>query len=799
MHKANRHFKNIIAQEKAVGVVERWLKRFGACRHFSGVADILVIAGPPASGKKLLMLETVHLLGRERLHLHMGEFAFADDLNRLLGSDGILTAWIAEHPQGCVVFEDIDECDHSIQRAIAAIVSDGAAGAPERYTQAVFLFLFKIKAPEWVEAAALERFYEQPLLGEAHLYESLAAVGASDDSGVVRALFDPELLNVLSETDLALLAPHTLEAMSSITEQILRDSTERWNADHAVTIKLQHVTDLATALLLSFSPYLNSTRVAHKLPAYFYDLLYGELPETGSVTVDVSKEARNWLHALFSTEADIRSFGKYDRRFNLLWERKEAKEGLQLRLRTIDERSQEPNRAQALGDRLFIHPVERHGFDAIAGQNRVKKQLSAVAGLLRDEAGLTLPKGMLLYGPEGVGKSLLVKAFAKEAGLPYLYLRGSDLFDEGLIEAAYQRARQAAPLIVILENVDVKGLIEGGYTAIPTEVLGSAIDRSPDSPETFVFTVMTAQQKEEVPKALTHAGRIDQVVEVPELDKEARLFFAEQLLQKPHEKIDIERITRYMSGMNGYELGRIAKACALEAIKQGKKKLDEAIIIAQINTIKYGSRLDRKRLKNFEEDLRKSAYHEAAHAVTSMILLPEVEIEQVTVIPRSETLGLVSYTQENLQTNMSAREIRGNIAVCLAGRLATLRQFGEDKGMETGAYNDLQQATLYAYSAVAQYGMDETLQNISIELLQQNVGATLFDRKIEERVAHWIAQGTEEARRVIDAHWEMVETVAQRLIKEEFIEGSELPALFAGGRRPGSKSANKNSNRKEKH
>ena len=778
-------FADLIIHEKPLALLWQWLQRFGTCRHFGGVADVLVIAGAPASGKKLLMLRTLEHLGRERLHLHMGEFAFADDIDRLLGDKGILTQWIASHPEGAVVFEDIDESDHSIQRAVAAIVSDGAPGAPQRYAEALFVFLFKIKAPEWIEEGFLDRYYAQPLLEQARLYEALASVGAPGDNGAVRLLFDPNLLNVLSETDLILLYPHDLKALQKITEQMLQTSRQRWNEEHTVTLELSHPSELALALLLSFSPYLNSTRVAHKLPAYLFDLLCADLPEAGVVTLDVSKDARNWLRTVFASESDIKSFGKYDRRFSLVWERTVHEKGLEVRLRTIEERSQEFTQAPVQSDRLRIHPVGKNGFKSIAGQKRVKKQLAALVKLLRDEKGLerfgiTLPKGLLLYGPEGVGKTLLVKAFSKETGLPYLYLHGSDLFNEDLIEAAYQRARQAAPLLVILDNVDVKGIIEGNLTPIPTEALGTAIDRSPDAPESFIFTVMTAQHKEEVPGALMHPGRIDQFVEVPVLDKEARLFFAKQLLEKPHEKIDTERITRYMSGMNGYELGRIAKACALEAIKLGKHKLDEQIIIDQINTIKYGSRLDKKRLKNFEEDLRNSAYHEAAHAVTSMVLLPEVEIEQVTVIPRSEALGLVSYTQEDMQANMSAMEIRGNIAVCLAGRLATIRKFGEAKGNETGAYNDLQQATMYAYSAVTQYGMDETLQNISIELLQQNVSNTLFGDKVQERIAHWIAEGTAKAQEVIDAHWALIDTVAQRLIKEEFIEGGELKALFEG-------------------
>jgi len=772
-------------QEKAAAAITQWLARGDACRRFGGIADMLVIAGPPASGKKLLMLQTLKTLRRERLHLHLGEYAFADDIDRLLGEKGVLTQWIAAHPEGAVVFEEIDACDRSIQRALAAIVSDGAPGAPERYARALFVILFKIKEPEWLEEGFLERYYAQPLLEQAHVYESLAAIGTADDNGVMRPLFDPELLNVMSETDLVLLRPHDLPALQRITEAVLRQSLAQWNETHAVQAEAHHPRELSLALLLSFSPYLNSTRVAHKLPAYLYDLVAAELPESGTVTIDIGRDARNLLRTTFADEDDLKSFGKYDRRFRLIWEYRPDEGGMTLRLRSIEEREGELPAAVS-ADRLFIR-TSGEGFSEIAGQKRVKRQLAALTKLLRNEAGLkqfgiTLPKGLLLYGPEGVGKSMLVKAFAKEANLPYLYLHGSDLFDEALIEAAYRRARQAAPLIVILENVDVKGLIEGSYTPIPTEALGAAIDRSPDEAERFVFTVMTAQHKEEVPQSLMHPGRIDQFVEVPELDKEARLFFAGKLLEKPHEKIDVERITRYMSGMNGYELGRIAKACSLEAIKQGKDRLDERIIIDQINTIKYGSRLDKKRLKNFEEDLRRSAYHEAAHAVVSLLLLPQVEIEQVTVIPRSEALGLVSYTQEKLQANLNVEEIRGNIAVCLAGRLATIKAFGEREGLETGAYNDLQQATMFAYSAVVQYGMDETLPNLNIELLQQNVSATLFDEAVERRIAHWIAEGSAAAKRLIEAHWPLIETVAQRLIREEVIEGSELKTLYEAGK-----------------
>ena len=304
------------------------------------------------------------------------------------------------------------------------------------------------------------------------------------------------------------------------------------------------------------------------------------------------------------------------------------------------------------------------------------------------------------------------------------------------------------------------------------------IDHAPAEPDNYIFTIATARNLEEVPDDLTHPGRIDQSVEVPELDREARRFFAKKILEKPHEKtIDIDRITRYMSGMNGYELGRIAKEAALDALRLGKEELTEEIVIDRINTIKYGHKLEKKRFKNFEEDLKKSAWHEAAHAVASLRLLPDVEIEQVTVIPRSEALGLVSYMEDAIETNMSREEIEANIAVLLAGRIATIRKFGPEKGVETGAFNDLQEASLYAYSAVAQFGMDEELFNLHVEILLQNVNNMLFRETIESRVKYWIEQGTKRAENIVNREWKTIEKIAKKLLKEEVIEGEDLKKM----------------------
>ncbi len=776
--------ERIFGQDRAVSVIDRALERFGKLFLFDGVAGCLTLAGPPACGKNFAAKLVGRYLQREILVLHMGEFSYSDDIERLVGEKGVLENWVRRYPDGVVIFEDIDRAERSIQRTLAAIVADGASDDVRRYRQSLFIFTFSVNDPSWYDRKFIDAYYEDPLLQQGKFYEHLAKVAIPNDEGGVDIVFDPELLTVLSEGDLALFYTLDLKRLLKISESVLNGTIERINSAQTITVEVLSPTETALAFLLSFSPYLNAKRISHKLPALLADLTAEAETGVEKYKIRVSADVKKWLKEFSETLYDLKYFVKFERSFKLHFRRGKRGRSVTLTLTKIEEREQEKAEpAFQYSDRLAIR-APRIGFSDVAGQVRVKKELSSIIKVLHDTKGvnhfgISLPKGLLLHGPEGVGKSMLVKAFAKEAQLAYIYLKGADLFDEILVREVYTRARLAAPILVILDGVDTKGVMDGNYTTIPTGVLTQMIESAPCEPGEFIFTVATARDKEEVPEELMHPGRIDLTVEVPELDKEARRFFAKKILEKPHEDgISIERITRYMSGMNGYELGRIAKEAALDALRLGKDRVTEDIIIDRINTIKYGSKLEKRRFKNFEEELKRSAYHEAAHAIASLKLLPDVEIEQVTVIPRSEALGLVSYMEDAIETNLSKEEIEANIAVLLAGRAATVKKFGKESGLETGAYSDLQEASLYAYSAVAQFGMDEDLQNIHIEVLLQNVESSLFKSKIEKGVAKWIERGSKLAEEVVNKEWKSIEKIARKLLFEEVIEGEELKELL---------------------
>jgi len=239
----------------------------------------------------------------------------------------------------------------------------------------------------------------------------------------------------------------------------------------------------------------------------------------------------------------------------------------------------------------------------------------------------------------------------------------------------------------------------------------------------------------------------------------------------------VEKVVRYISGMNGYELQRIGKDASLHAIRHGLSCITEEILIEQINIIKYGSKLEKKLMRNLEEDLRLTAYHEAGHAVLSYLLLPDIKIEQVTIAPRLRSLGFISYTFEDFPSNLSKDEVFNNICVFMAGRMASMKKFGA-KGMDTGATSDLEEATCLAYTAIANMGMDEELGFVHSDTLAHNVNPQLFRKVVERQVRIWIDKAKKTATELVEANWQKIETLADILIRQEIVDGSELERIM---------------------
>jgi cell division protease FtsH len=428
---------------------------------------------------------------------------------------------------------------------------------------------------------------------------------------------------------------------------------------------------------------------------------------------------------------------------------------------------------------LQIHQ-SKTGFDDIVGHKQIKKRLKAIMRIVNNPELLKrfdtqVPKGLLLYGPSSVGKKMLAKAFAKEANLPYYEISGSGLFELEHIKEVYAAAVKHAPCVVILEDIDIKGIIQGAITNVSFSDIAKVLE---STGEAMVFTIATAENLDEIDPVLTSPQKLDFLLEVSKLDKEARRFFIEKIMKKPHDpNIDIERIVRYITGMSALELERLGRMAALNVVEEGKEVITEEILIEQINIIKYGHKIKKQMVKNLEEELKMTAYHEAAHAVLSSLLLPHIKIEQVTIAPRSKMLGFVSYNADDELSNITKEDLFNDVCVLLAGRIAKIKKSGSDSHMDSGAVNDLSEASLQVYAAISNLGMDKELGFINIDSIAV-LDSYFLSQQLEKRFLHWMKAAKERAEVLVNEHWDIIEKLALKLIEQEIVESDELARII---------------------
>ena len=419
------------------------------------------------------------------------------------------------------------------------------------------------------------------------------------------------------------------------------------------------------------------------------------------------------------------------------------------------------------------------GFDDIVGHKQIKERLKRIIKIVKNPEMLErfdtpIPKGLLIYGPVSVGKSMIAKAFAKEAGLSYLEISGSKLFELEYIKEVYDIASKNAPCVVILEDIDIKGIMQGAITNVSFSDLAKVME----STDERVFTIATAELLEDIDPVLTSSQKLDYLLEVTELDKDARRFFIDKIMQKPHDPtIDVERIVRYIAGMSALELERLGRMAALSVVEEEKEFITEEILIEQINIIKYGHKIEKQMVKNLEEERKMTAYHEAAHAVLSVLLLPHTKIEQVTITARSKMLGFVSYNDEDQLSNITKKELFHDICVLLSGRVARVYKMGSEH-MDSGAANDLSQASLQIYAAISTLGMDKELEYINLNAVN-SLDNYFLEQQIEKRFLHWMHVAKQHTEKLVEEHWNKIETLALKLIEKEIVESDEL-ALIIG-------------------
>lgn len=759
---------------------------------------IFAFLGPPGVGKVHLARVLSEMLAEYDgfRHFDMERYGDPESATQLLNPqiiqdevrEGELIRFLRETPRAVIVFDGIEKAANQIQMELLDLIGKDEAESGVNCREAVFIFtsalgsnLFQSK--EFLLALRQNRTRAQDLL-----LASMAREKKPGPDGPQEAITS-KLLATLGRNYTVLFNTLSLTALARIGAGSLLGLAEHFR-DQELRLEFPELEQLATLLVLSLSPSVSAKKVRQQLSdEALFRIIRGlrqGRSQPAAIVFRVNRKAADFLARLCRDGDPLSLLFKNNQTIELSWKEYRRGQTLTFGIERAD-RKPVPQSRSLLRDERPLVEFSDTGFGAIAGNRQTKTTLKQIINILRQpeevrKFAISMPRGMVLHGPPGVGKTLLAKAFAREAGRPYIHVARADLFDPEHIRLVYLKAREYAPSIVLLDGIDIKGLMEGVLTGVPADQLAMEIDALPDDPDESVFTLVTAVNLEEVPPLLIEPGRIDTFVEAPELDREARRFFINEILKKPNDgRIDVEKVVRYISGMNGYELQRIGKEAALYAIRHGLDRISEEILIEQINIIKYGSKLEKKHIRNLEEDLRMTAYHEAGHAVLSFLLLPEVKIEQVTIAPRLRTLGFISYSFEDFPGNISREEMENNICVLMAGRTASIRKFG-DKGMDTGAASDLEEASHQAYTAIANLGMDEELGFVHADTLSRNVNRQLFREIVEKRVRHWIARARQRAEELVTAHWRQIETLAAILIRQEIVDGAELGKIMKTSR-----------------
>ena len=778
--------ENIFDQQEAVNILTKTLLRTNLLKTNKRVRALFTFIGLPNSGKHYLCelllqadseLKQIKIFNMDK---YSGNFSMGmEQLNAPIIESEII-AFVEENPKSILLFEDIEKADLQAQLSLYALFSDNEKGKTD--FSHVIVIMTTTRLGSLIQRQDLrELFINDPMQAHTFLMERLSREVVILNAAKEEA-FDKKLLSLINEHTIIPFNRLTLTTLIKIGARTLNQTSQSFNKESAIVIEYKHFDKFVSLLTLSLTPYLNARHIIRKLPELLFSKIYDAMKlnvkmryihfDLDDISIDFAEEL------LKEQNIFMKKTAKQHYRVTLEWELSAEDESVTCKIKNAYYSKEKLSILSE--ENLHVSDVK---FTDVAGQQRVKNELLEVLALLKEPQrlehfGMLPPKGMFLFGQQGMGKKLLARAFACESDMPYITISGADLFNEAAIRQAYAKAYVSAPAIVILEDIDIQGVVGGMISKMNITPLIEELDNLSQTFEAPVFTIITLSDIVDIPEELNKAGRIDIRIEVPKLDIEARRFFIEEVLKKPHDAtIDVERVVRYISGLGGNELKRIGEEASLQCARKGLRELTEEILLEQINIIKYGTKLENKQIRDIETSMAKTAYHEAGHAVLSFTLLPNIKIEQVTVAPRSEALGFVSYHNDDYIDATSKEELFNDVCVLLAGRIAKMEKFGES-GMETGAISDLEVANMQAYAAIALFGMDEELGYINVTGIESVYGRKILSKKIEERLLVWMSNAKEKTLQEVKRLWPAIEAVAKELIAKEVVDGEELKNII---------------------
>jgi cell division protease FtsH len=433
-------------------------------------------------------------------------------------------------------------------------------------------------------------------------------------------------------------------------------------------------------------------------------------------------------------------------------------------------------------------------FDDIAGLDEEKAELIEIVDFLKNpkrytEMGAKIPKGILLYGKPGTGKTLIAKAIAGEAGVPFISMSGSEFIEmfAGLgasrVRKLFDRARKLEPCIVFIDEIDAIGSRRtsgGGAESENNQTLNQLlVEMDGFSTEETIIVLAATNRPEMLDKALLRPGRFDRQITIPAPDLKGRV----EILKihgkgkKFAENVSFESIAEDTAGFTGAELANILNEAAIIATKNQHEVIEQDDIEEAVKKVTVG--LEKHNRVISDKEKRITAYHEAGHAVVSRYLPTQQDVKEISIIPRGMAGGYTMYKSDEDKSYISKTEMEEKLIALLGGRAAEKIALNE---ISTGASNDIEVATQVARDMVIKYGMSDTIGPISLKDENGNYPLEMFGEnmgdKIGKEVKELIDTAYNDAQTILREHYDKLEIIAQTLLKKEKIYSEEFNSFF---------------------
>ena len=451
--------------------------------------------------------------------------------------------------------------------------------------------------------------------------------------------------------------------------------------------------------------------------------------------------------------------------------------------------------------KVYVKSAEGIKFDDVAGEDEAKENLTEVVNYLHDpskyqEIGASMPKGILLVGPPGTGKTMLAKAVAGEANVPFFSMSGSEFVEmfvgmgASKVRDLFKQAKEKAPCIVFIDEIDAIGKKRQG-NVMGNDEREQTLNQLLTEMDGFegnngVIILAATNQPDALDPALTRPGRFDRrvPVELPDLKGREEILKVHAKKIKLADNVDFNKIARMASGASGAELANIVNEAALRAVRNGRKIVEEADLEESIEVVIAGYQKKNAILTDHEKHI--VAYHEIGHALVAAKQTNSAPVQKITIVPR--TSGALGYTMQVDEGNhylMTKDELINKIATLTGGRAAEELIFGS---ITTGASNDIEQATKLARAMITRYGMSEEFDMVALETVtNQYLGGDTSlacsadtQREIDRKVVELVKSQHEKALKILTDNREKLDELAKYLYEKETITGEEFMSILNG-------------------